>query len=61
MTLSYAVFSGSKQLKVFSYDSRDAGAKEKALQRARDFASWNQSLNCTIEFFGLGGVGVSVK
>jgi hypothetical protein len=61
MTLSYAVYSGSQLLKVFSYDTRDDGEKEKALQRARDFASWNASLNCTLEHFGLGGVGVTVK
>lgn len=61
MTLSFAVFSGDKQIKVFSYDTRDADGKAQALKRARDFASWNPSLNCTIEHFGLGGVGIEVK
>lgn len=61
MTLSYAVYSGNKLIKVFSYDTREPEAKQKALERAKAFSSWNPSLECTIEHFGLGGVGIEVK
>lgn len=63
MLLSYAVFLGAKQLKVFPYDTAIQGDQKRAFQRAKILVSQNRIFNCecTIENFGLGGVGIIAK
>lgn len=63
MTLSYGVYSGAKLLRAFSYDTRIEGDKERALRLARRLVNDNRSFDCdcTIEHFGLSGVGTTVN
>lgn len=59
----FAVFYGSKQLRVFSYDTAKAGDKERA--KALALAMREKGAACgysyTVEDFCLSGVGVTVK
>lgn len=59
----FAVFCGSKQLRVFPYEYTKAGDKERA--KALALAMRENGAACgytyTIEDFGLAGVGVTVK
>ena len=63
MTLSYGVYSGAKLLRAFSYDTRIEGDKERALRLAKRLVNANYIFECpcTIEHFGLGGVGTTVN
>jgi hypothetical protein len=63
MTLSYGVYLGDKLLRAFSYDTRTEGDKERALRLAKRLVSDNKIFesDCTIEHFGLGGVGTTVN
>ena len=62
MIFSYSVFWGSKQLKVFPYDSSIKKDKERALTRARILVNQNKifECDCTIEHFGISGVGETI-
>ena len=59
----FAVFYGSKQLRVFSYDYKKEGDRQRA--KALALAMRENAAACgyiyTIEDFGLSGVGVTVK
>lgn len=63
MTLSYGVYLGDKLLRAFAYDTRISGDKERALKLAKRLAIDNKILecDCTIEHFGISGVGTTVK
>jgi hypothetical protein len=63
MTLSYGVYLGDKLLRAFSYDTRTEGDKERALNLAKRLVNDNKifECDCTIEHFGLSGVGTTVN
>jgi len=63
MTLSYGVYLGDKLLRAFAYDTRIEGDKERALRLAKRLVNDNKifECDCTIEHFGLGGVGTTVN
>ena len=63
MTLSYGVYSGNRLMRVFSYDTRIANDKERALRLAKKLVNDNKifECNCTIEHFGISGVGTTVN
>ena len=63
MTLSYGVYLGDKLLRAFAYDTRIVGDKERALRLAKQLVNDNKifECNCTIEHFGLSGVGTTVN
>ena len=63
MTLSYGVYSGNRLMRVFSYDTRIANDKERALRLAKQLVNDNKifECNCTIEHFGISGVGTTVN
>lgn len=63
MTLSYGVYLGDKLLRAFAYDTRIEGDKERALKLAKRLANDNKlfDCDCTIEHFGISGVGTTVK
>ena len=63
MTLSYGVYLGSKLLRAFAYDTRIEGDKERAFRLAKRLVNDNKifECNCTIEHFGLSGVGTTVN
>lgn len=62
MTLSYGVYLGDKLLRAFAYDTRTEGDKERALRLAKRLVNDNKIFehDCTIEHFGLSGVGTSI-
>jgi hypothetical protein len=55
----FAIFHGSKQLRVFHYDLGSFRDRERAKKLAVDFADVNdaQGYPCTVEEFGISGVG----
>jgi hypothetical protein len=63
MTLSYGVYLGDKLLRAFAYDTRTEGDKERALKLAKRLVNDNKifECDCTIEHFGISGVGTTVN
>jgi len=63
MTLSYGVYLRDKLLRAFCYDTRIEGDRERALNLAKRLAKENKifECDCTIEHFGISGVGTTVN
>lgn len=62
MTFHYGVYLGAKLLRAFTYETRTEGDKERALRLAKRLVNDNKifEVDCTIEHFGLSGVGTTV-
>jgi hypothetical protein len=62
MTLHYGVYIGSRLVRAFTYDTRIVGDKERALRLAKRLVNDNKifEVDCTVEHFGLSGVGTTV-
>jgi hypothetical protein len=63
MTEHFGVYIGSRLVRAFTYDTRIIGDKDRALRLAKRLVNDNKifEVDCTIEHFGIGGVGVTIK
>jgi hypothetical protein len=62
MTEHFGVYIGKRLVRAFIYDTRTVGDKERALRLAKRLVNDNKifEVNCTIEHFGVSGVGTTV-